>query len=204
MELTTPTGAALVSTLAAQFGSMPPMRISAAGYGAGDREFPENANVLRVLIGETTGAPESTSVSVLEANIDDSTPEVLGYAMERLLEAGALDVTVTPVQMKKNRPGAQLTVIAKPEDQEKLASVLFAETSTLGLRLFGAERRVQKRQFVEVSTSYGPVRVKFGEAGSFAPEFEDCRKLAAQHGVPLRAVMTEATVAAASRAEANR
>ena len=204
MELTTPTGAALVSTLAAQFGSMPAMRIAAAGYGAGDRDFPENANVLRVLIGDTTGASESTSVSVLEANIDDSTPEVLGYAMERLLEAGALDVTVTPVQMKKNRPGSQLTVIAKPEDQEKLASVLFAETSTLGLRLFGAERRVQKRQFVEVTTSYGPVRVKFGEAGSFAPEFEDCRKLAAQHGVPLRAVMTEATVAAASRAEANR
>ncbi|HYO80691.1 MAG TPA: nickel pincer cofactor biosynthesis protein LarC, partial [Bryobacteraceae bacterium] len=124
MELTTPTGAALVSTLAAGFGPMPPMRISAAGYGAGDRDFPENANILRVLLGDTTGATESTLVSVLEANIDDSTPEVLGYAMERLLEAGALDVTVTPVHMKKNRPGSLLAVIAKPEDQENLAAVL--------------------------------------------------------------------------------
>jgi uncharacterized protein (TIGR00299 family) protein len=196
MELTTPTGAALVSTLAAQFGPMPPMRIWAAGYGAGDRDFDENANVLRILIGEPTGAAESTAVTVLEANIDDSTPEVLGYAMERLLDAGALDVTVTPVHMKKNRPGSTLTVIAKPEDQEQLASVLFAETTTLGIRLFGAERRVQRRDIVPVETSFGTVRVKFNETGSFAPEYEDCRKLAAEKGVPLRAVMTEATIAA--------
>lgn len=196
VELTTPTGAALMSTLAAQFGPMPPMRIQTAGYGAGDRDFTENANVLRVLTGEPTGATETTAVTVLEANIDDSTPEVLGYAMERLLDAGALDVTVTPVQMKKNRPGSMLSVIAKPEDQEQLAAVLFAETSTLGLRLYGAERRVQRRELVPVQTSFGTVRVKFSDTGSFAPEYEDCRKLAAEKGVPLRAVMTEATVAA--------
>ena len=196
VELATPTGAALVSTLAAQFGPLPPMRVHAAGYGAGDRDFAEHANVLRVLVGEPTGATESTAVTVLEANIDDSTPEVLGYAMERLLDAGALDVTVTPVQMKKNRPGSMLAVIARPEDQERLATVLFAETSTLGIRLYGAERRVQRREIVQVETSFGPVRVKFGESGSFAPEYEDCRKLAAEKGMPLRTIMTEATVAA--------
>jgi uncharacterized protein (TIGR00299 family) protein len=196
VELTTPTGAALVTTLAAQFGPMPPMRVQTAGYGAGDRDFTEHANVLRVLIGEPTGAAETTAVTVLEANIDDSTPEVLGYAMERLLDAGALDVTVTPVQMKKNRPGSMLSVIARPEDQERLAAVLFSETSTLGVRLYGAERRVQRREIVQIDTSFGPVRVKFAESGAFAPEYEDCRKLAAEKNVPLRTVMTEATVAA--------
>ena len=142
MELTTPTGAALLSTLATNFGPMPPMRISAAGYGAGDRDFAEHANILRVLVGEGTGASESTSVSVIEANIDDTTPEILGHTMDRLLESGALDVTLAPVHMKKNRPGTVLTVIAKPEDREKLAGIVFAETTTLGLRYYTAERRV--------------------------------------------------------------
>lgn len=201
MELTTPTGAALVTTLAAQFGPMPPMRIQAAGYGAGDREFTENANVLRVLIGEASGATESTAVTVLEANIDDSTAEVLGYAMERLLEAGALDVTIAPVHMKKNRPGSLLSVIAKPEDQEKLAAILFAETSTLGLRLYGAERRVQKRDILTVETTFGPVRVKVGESGNIAPEYEDCRKLAMENNTPLRNVVTEAVGRALARQE---
>ncbi len=105
LELTTPTGAAIAATLAADFGVLPPMRMIATGYGAGDHDFPEHANVLRALIGETSGAEESTTVVVLEANIDDSSPQVLGYAMERLLEAGALDVTLESVLMKKNRPG---------------------------------------------------------------------------------------------------
>lgn len=199
-ELTTPTGAALMTTLASQFGSMPPLRVSATGYGAGDREFPENANVLRVLLGEATGASESTTVSVIEANIDDSTPELLGYASESLLEAGALDVTMTPVLMKKNRPGSTLTVIARPEDAERLAGLLFAETTTLGVRMYSAERRVQKRQVTEVDTPHGRVRVKFSDAGAFAPEYEDCRRIARESGVPLKTIMTEATIAAASLA----
>jgi uncharacterized protein (TIGR00299 family) protein len=192
LELTTPTGAALLTTLAAHVGTLPPMRISATGFGAGEKDFKEHANVLRVLIGEKTGAGEATTVAVLEANIDDSTPEIIGYAMERLLEAGALDVTVTPVQMKKNRPGVMLSVIARLEHQEELARVLFLETSTLGLRIYTAERRVQGRQIVEVSTPHGPVRIKVSDSGSFAPEYEDCRKVAARLGVPLKQVIADA------------
>ena len=138
VELTTPTGAAIAATLATGFGPLPPMRIAATGYGAGDKDFPEHANVLRILTGETTAAEEATEVAVLEANIDDSSPQVLGYAMERLLEAGALDVTLEPLLMKKSRPGSLVRVIARPEDRETLAQMMFAETSTLGTtNLFG-------------------------------------------------------------------
>lgn len=192
IELTTPTGAAIASTLASSFGPMPPMRIQSAGYGAGDRDFLEHANVLRVLVGDTTEAQESTTVTVLEANIDDSTPEVLGYAMERLLDAGALDVSFTPLAMKKNRPGVLLRAVAKPEDQESIAAAIFAETSTLGLRLHQAERRVQARESVLVETPHGRVRVKVSAAGDFAPEYEDCRKLALESGVPLKRILAEA------------
>ena len=171
---------------------MPAMRIAATGFGAGDKDFKEHANVLRVLVGDTTEAAESTAVSVLEANIDDSTPEVIGYAMGRLLEAGALDVMLTPVQMKKNRPGVMLSVVARPEQQEDLARILFLETSTLGLRIHGAERRVQARKIVDVQTAHGSVRVKVSEAGSFAPEYEDCRRIAAESGIPLKQIVADA------------
>jgi len=193
-ELTTPTGAALLATLSRGFGAPPPMTVRAQGFGAGDKEFPMQANLLRVLIGDRTQASESTTVSVLEANIDDSTPQVLGYAMERLFEAGALDVTLEPVFMKKNRPAAKLTVIAVPELTDTLAAVLFRETSTLGMRIYSAERRVQQRSFSEVPTSYGTVRVKHSENGSFAPEYEDCRRLAIEKNAPLRAVIAEASM----------
>jgi pyridinium-3,5-bisthiocarboxylic acid mononucleotide nickel chelatase len=195
LELTTPTGAAIAATLAVEFGVLPPMKITATGYGAGDKDFPEHANVLRVLIGETSGAEESTTVAVLEANIDDSSPQVLGYAMERLLDAGALDVTLESIQMKKNRPGTLLRVIAKPEDREKLAAVMFAETSTLGLRIHAAERRVKERHSVEVETAHGKVRIKIAGDGSFAPEYEDCRGLARAAGVPLKQILAEASLA---------
>jgi pyridinium-3,5-bisthiocarboxylic acid mononucleotide nickel chelatase len=195
MELTTPTGAAIVATLAAQFGAMPPMKISAIGYGAGDREVEEHANVLRVLIGETTGAAEATTVSVLEANIDDCTPQVLGYAMERLLKCGALDVTLAPLFMKKNRPGTLLCVIAKPEQRDALAQVIFEETPTLGLRMYPVERRVQARRIVEVDTPHGMVRVKVSESGAFAPEYDDCRKIALEQRVPLKEVLAQASLA---------
>jgi pyridinium-3,5-bisthiocarboxylic acid mononucleotide nickel chelatase len=194
VELTTPTGAAIAATLAADFGSLPPMRIAATGYGAGDKDFAEHANVLRVLVGATSDARESTTVAVLEANIDDSSPQVLGYAMERLLEAGALDVTLENVLMKKNRPGTLLRVISKPENRETLAQMMFAETSTLGLRIYSAERRVQARRMLEVETPHGKVRIKIAGDGSFAPEYEDCRALARTTGVPLKQILAEASL----------
>jgi pyridinium-3,5-bisthiocarboxylic acid mononucleotide nickel chelatase len=195
VELTTPTGAAIAVTLATAFGPLPPMRISATGYGAGDKDFPEHANVLRILTGETTAAEEATEVAVLEANIDDSSPQVLGYAMERLLEAGALDVTLEPLLMKKSRPGSLVRVIARPEDREMLAQLMFAETSTLGLRIYPAERRVKARRSIEVDTPHGKVRIKIAENGSFAPEYEDCRKIARETGAPLKQVLAEASLA---------
>jgi len=195
VELTTPTGAALATTLAVEFGALPPMRVVASGYGAGEKEFSEHANVLRVLIGESQAVAESTTVSVIEANIDDSTPEVLGYALERLMEAGALDVTLQPVQMKKNRPGVLLSVIARPEERESLTGLIFAETSTLGVRIHSAERRVQQRRLIEVETGYGTARVKVGDSGAFAPEFEDCRRLSLQHGKPLKQVLADVNLA---------
>jgi pyridinium-3,5-bisthiocarboxylic acid mononucleotide nickel chelatase len=193
-ELTTPTGAALLATFAVGFGAMPPIRLLAQGFGAGDKEFPTQANVLRVVIGELTGASESTTVSVMEANIDDSTPQVLGYAMERLLAAGALDVTLQPVCMKKSRPATKLSVIASPDQVDNLAAILFSETSTLGIRIYNAERRVQARSFREVQTAYGVVRIKRTSDGGFAPEYDDCRQLAIEKKVPLRTVISEASM----------
>ncbi|MBV6430390.1 MAG: Pyridinium-3,5-bisthiocarboxylic acid mononucleotide nickel insertion protein [Bryobacteraceae bacterium] len=194
-ELTTPTGAALAVTLARDFGAMPPMTIRATGYGAGDKDFPVQANVLRLTIGDRADASESTTITVMEANIDDASPQVLGYAMERLFAAGALDVSLEPLLMKKNRQGTLLRVIATPETQESIAAVVFAETSTLGLRFYRAERRVQPRRFVEVTTPHGTVRMKISAGGAFAPEYDDCRALALAAGVPLREIITSANQA---------
>ena len=192
-ELTTPTGAALMTALAAGFGALPPMQLSAQGFGAGTKDFPQMANLLRVLIGETSGAAESTTVSVLEANIDDCSPQVLGYAMERLFGAGALDVTLSPLVMKKQRPGSLLRVIATTETREDLVAIIFNETTTLGLRVYEAERRVQARVHEIVETPFGPVRVKVGEYGA-SPEYEDCRELALKTGVPLKEIFAVATL----------
>ena len=194
-ELTTPTGAALLTTLASGFGAIPSLNIEGQGFGAGAKEFPTQANVLRVLIGERTYATEAATVSILEANIDDATPQVLGYAMERLLEAGALDVSLTPIYMKKNRPATMVSVISRPEDQEQLATILFAETPTLGVRVHQAERRVLARNTVSVETPFGAVRVKYSDAGNFNPEYDDCRKAAQEHHVALRVVIAEASAA---------
>jgi len=195
VELTTPTGAALVATLAARFGAMPAMRIGAAGYGAGGHDFPEQPNVLRVLVGEKTGASEATTVAVIEAHIDDSSPEVLGYAIERLLAAGALDAVLAPLTMKKGRPGVLLRAIARTQDRETLAQVVFAETSTLGLRIYEAERRVEPRQTVDVETPHGKVRVKVSGQGHYAPEYEDCRRIAMETRTPLKEIIAEANQA---------
>jgi pyridinium-3,5-bisthiocarboxylic acid mononucleotide nickel chelatase len=195
VELTTPTGAAVVTTLASQFGAMPPMRLTASGYGAGSHDFPDQPNVLRVMLGEGTGAEEATTITVIEANIDDLSPQILGYAMERLLEAGALDATLQPIEMKKGRPGTLLRVLARPEDRDRLAGVIFAETSTLGLRMYPAERRVQSRHWVEVATPHGVVRVKVSGDHAYAPEYEDCRRLAIETGEPLKQIIAEANFA---------
>ena len=192
MELTTPTGAAVATTLAESFGALPPMRIRSTGYGAGGRDFAEHANVLRVLIGEDSRAREATTVAVIEANIDDSTPQVLAYALDRLMQAGALDASLQPITMKKGRPAVLLQVIARPQDRERLAALLFAETSTLGVRFYQAERHVQERELVEVRTTHGPVRIKVSGTGGYAPEYEDCRKLAESSGTPLKQIMAEA------------
>ena len=193
-ELTTPTGAAILAALGQGFGALPPMTLERSGFGAGTKEFPMMANVLRVLVGAAGGAKEAALVSVIEANIDDATPELLGHAMDRLLEAGALDVTLEPVYMKKQRPGVRLSVIADPAAQERLAALLFEETTTLGVRFWQAERRVLPRSHAEVETPFGRVRMKVSPAGS-APEFEDCRRLAAETGKPLKEIYAAAIAA---------
>ncbi len=191
LELTTPTGAAIVAALAEGFGAMPAMTVRSIGYGAGDHDFKEHANIVRVMIGEASGAPEATTVSVIEANIDDASPQVIAWATEKLLEAGALDAIVLSAQMKKNRPGILLQVIAPPEKREELIAVIFRETTTLGVRFHTSERRVQLRDWVEVKTTHGLVRIKTTPAG-FAPEYEDARKIAAETGVPLKEILAEA------------
>lgn len=193
MELTTPTGAAIAAALGESFGRMPAMRVDRIGFGAGSKDFKGHANVLRVMIGESSRAIESTTVSVIEANIDDATPQVLGYAMDRLFEEGALDVTLQPLLMKKNRQGSLLRIVARPEDQEKLARVALAETTTLGVRVYSAERRVQEREMVTVETEYGAVRMKVTPDG-FAPEYDDCQALARAKSVPLKQVIAAANL----------
>lgn len=194
MELTTPTGAAIVATLATHFGSLPAMSIRSTGLGAGTADFKVQANVLRAVIGERTAASEATSVNVLEANIDDASPQVLGYAMDRLFAAGALDVALQPIQMKKNRPGSLLSVIAKPEDTDALAAIILSETTTIGLRITTAERRVAARRFMNVDTPWGVVRMKVTAQGA-TPEYDDCRSLAEAKGVPLKDVLAQAQFA---------
>ena len=209
-ELVTPTGAAIVATLADGFSAFPEMEISQTGYGAGSRDFPQHANVLRITIGEgasSKAADKSVrathvpfdSVSVLEANLDDLNPQVFGYVMDRLFDAGALDVFATPVQMKKNRPGTLLTILGKPEDADKLTEIVFSETTTLGVRRREEKRQVLARKWETVSTRFGDVRIKIGSlngtVSSYAPEYEDCRRIAAEHRVPLKTVMQEAVQA---------
>jgi len=198
-ELITPTGAAIVATLCSHFGPQPPMSVSTIGYGAGTADLEGQPNVLRLMVGEAVeqrAAAESETIRVLEANLDDMNPQIYGYFLEKALAAGALDVFSTPVQMKKNRPGMLVTVLCKPEDEPKFHDMLFAETTTLGVRTYTAERRVLARQWDTVRTSFGEVRIKVarlnGHIQQASPEFEDCRKLAEAKNVPLQRVMDEA------------
>ncbi len=199
-ELVTPTGAAIVKTLAVRFAAFPEMKIEKSGYGAGSRDFPGHPNVVRLTIGETAAAlaanTASETITVLEANLDDLNPQVFGYVMDRLLEEGALDVFGMPVQMKKNRPGTLLTVMCKPEHADKLVQLIFTETTTLGVRRRDEMRQTLARRWENVGTPWGEVRIKIasmnGTVTNFAPEYEDCRRIAAEHHVPLKQVMQEA------------
>ncbi len=198
-ELTTPTGAAVLSALAVEFAEMPVMRIDTIGYGAGERELEEQPNVLRVFVGEEAPESERDWVWEVETNIDDMSPEVCGYLVERLLAAGALDVFVTPVLMKKSRPGQVVTALARPEDVSEIEQVIFKETTTLGTRRKRAERRKLRRESVTVRTRYGEVSGKAARLGDrvlfFSPEYESAKALAAREGVALREVMEEAKAA---------
>jgi pyridinium-3,5-bisthiocarboxylic acid mononucleotide nickel chelatase len=201
-ELVTPTGAAIVKTLASRFAGFPEMKIERAGYGAGSRDFPGHPNVLRLTIGETASgalAANTTreAITVLEANLDDLNPQVFGYVMDRLLQEGALDVFGMPVQMKKNRPGILLNVLCKPQDTERLMELIFRETSTLGVRRRDETRQILARRWENASTRWGEVRIKVasmnGTITGYAPEYEDCRRIAVEHHLPLKQVMQEAT-----------
>jgi hypothetical protein len=207
-ELVTPTGAAIVHTLVKRFGDFPSMSIAKSGFGAGSRDLKGHANVLRLTIGEATPVrtasrdtrqqhvPDGETITVLETTIDDMTPQVFGFVLERLLELGAIDAYGLPVQMKKSRPGTLLTVLSRNEDAERLAEMIFAETTTIGLRMRQERRMTLQREWVPVETQWGTVRIKIatqdGEETNAAPEFEDCRRLAVEHRVALKRVMQEA------------
>ena len=197
-ELVTPTGAAIVATLCDSFGPQPAMKVSAIGYGAGTADLEAQPNVLRILAGEMSPSVDSHggTIRVLEANLDDMNPQIFGYLLEKALAAGALDVFGTPVHMKKSRPGTLVTILCKPEDQTKFEEMLFAETTTLGVRSYLVERRALPREFVKVETEFGDLRVKVawkdGRVQHASPEFDDCRKLAEEKNVPLHEVMEQA------------
>ena len=226
VELVTPTGALLVTGYAEAFGGVPPMRVEQIGYGAGSRDLAETPNVLRVLVGETThataSAPEdrvatqstdlaarhgtaSQSVVVIEAEIDDMNPQIFGVLMDRLLADGALDVFYTPIQMKKNRPGTLLTIVADPGDRERLTTIVFRESTTIGVRYREMQREVLDREIIPVHTALGQVRFKIarrdGHLLNASPEFDDCVRIARERDVPLKDVQAAAMKAFLDRGD---
>jgi hypothetical protein len=203
-ELVTPTGAAIIGTLAESYGPLPRMRLQAAGYGAGSREYERFPNVLRVMIGEAEGDAQSERLLVIETNLDDVSPQIVGHVMERAFARGALDCWFTPVQMKKNRPGVLVSILCRPRERDALTQLLFDETTTLGVRSHEVERRALARESVRVETLYGPVSVKVarrdGRVTNVTPEYDDCRAAARSHDVPLRDVESAARAAYFERA----
>jgi pyridinium-3,5-bisthiocarboxylic acid mononucleotide nickel chelatase len=191
-ELTTPTGAAILATLVDGYGPLPAMRVARIGYGAGGRDMPSQPNILRLFVGETAEGAAADQVWVVETNLDDVSGEVIGYAVTKLWEQGALDVYTTAISMKKNRPGVTITALCQAADVEKIEKVLFRETGTLGVRRWPVSRHKMDRKPHSVSTSYGMIEGKLGwiagQEPSFSPEFEACRKAAEEKGVPLKDV----------------
>ncbi|MBI3301836.1 MAG: nickel pincer cofactor biosynthesis protein LarC [Deltaproteobacteria bacterium] len=198
-EMVTPTGAAIIAAVAQQ-GALPQVELTAVGYGAGERTLPDRPNLLRVLLGNTVETPREEQLLVLETNIDDLNPELYEHVMERLFAAGARDVFLQPIQMKKNRPGVLLWVLGEVADREKLSGLIFAETSTLGIRSYPVARVALRRESKEVVTPYGSVRVKLAHSPdgriNMAPEYEDCKRLAREKDVPLK-IIYEAAVRSA-------
>jgi len=211
MERVTPTGAAVLRMLDVHYETLPAMRVKATGYGAGGRDTPGEPNLLRVLVGEAAGSAAGSSavepIAVIETVIDDSNPQVIAYVSDLLLEAGAWDVYRVAVQMKKGRTGTQVTVLCRPDLVPTLEEVLFRETTTIGLHWRLESKSSLKREFVKVSTSWGEVSIKVarwpnGKVANASPEYEDCRKLATQHAVPLKQIMQEAMQAFAAQVDA--
>jgi hypothetical protein len=198
-EMVTPTGALLITSYATEFGGIPAMKISKIGYGAGARSFDDTPNVLRVLIGDADAAAPSHTVVVIEAEIDDMNPQIFGVVMDKLLSAGALDVFYTPIQMKKNRPGTLLSVIAPPPAREKLTATIFRETTTIGVRYREMARECLERETQTVTTPFGQVRFKVasrdGEVLNASPEFDDCVRLADASGRSVKEIQAAATKA---------
>ena len=196
VEMVTPTGALLVAGYAQEFGAVPAMRVAQIGYGAGNRDFADTPNVLRVLVGESDASASSHTIVVIETEIDDMNPQIFGVLMDRLLTQGALDVFYTPIQMKKNRPGTLLSVIAAPEAREALTATIFRETTTIGVRYRDMTRECLDRRTVTVTTSVGDVRIKVaarnGRVLNASPEFDDCVRLGAEHDVPAKNVQAMA------------
>ncbi|HZX36096.1 MAG TPA: nickel pincer cofactor biosynthesis protein LarC [Thermodesulfobacteriota bacterium] len=194
MELTTPTGAVILKTVSKGFGKMPAMTVKNIGYGLGGKDFRETPNALRAVIGEADASKES-SVIVIETNIDDMTPQTIGYLLERLIKQGALDAFITPVQMKKGRPGFLLTVLAGEKEKDKLTEIIFRESTAIGVRHYRAARTCLERKIARVKTPLGLVRVKVSTLGdeiiNIQPEYEDCKKIAEKKKLPLREVMDE-------------
>lgn len=197
-ELITPTGAAIISTLCDSCSAIPEMIPEVSGHGAGTREYAKFPNVLRLIIGESRGIGDTGSaeqVTVLETNIDDLSPQILGHVMDRAFEAGALDCWFTPIQMKKNRPATKVSILCAPESEKEMLGLLYRETSTIGIRIQRMERHSLERETRTVATEYGEIAVKTafisGEAVNSQPEFEDVKAAAAAHGVSVKTV-TEA------------
>lgn len=195
-ELVTPTGALLVTGYARRFGPLPQMRLRQVGYGAGSRDFADRPNVLRVLIGETDSGAPAVRVVVIEAEIDDMNPQIFGVLMDRLMAGGALDVFYTSIQMKKNRPGTLLSIVAPPEAREALTAVVFRETTTIGVRYTEMQRECLDRETMSVDTPLGRVRIKVarrdGRVLNAAPEFDDCVRIAGETGTPVKDVQAAA------------
>src|SRR6202047_1866067 len=199
-ELVTPTGAAIATTLSTRYAEIPEMILQAVGYGAGSADFSEKANVLRILIGENAsrdaGAHWDSPVSVIETNLDDMSPQIYGYLAEKALAAGALDVFSTAVQMKKNRPGVLLTILCESWHTAKMMDLVFRETTTIGVRTYDVRRKVLDREVLRVETQFGEVRMKIsrmnGSLLNATPEYEDCQRLAAEKGIPLKQVLAAA------------
>jgi uncharacterized protein (TIGR00299 family) protein len=201
-ELLTPTGAAIITTVCSEYGPIPQMTTESTGYGAGTREYQDFPNVLRVLLGETeSDAATDERLWMIETNLDDASPQIIGHVMDRVLELGALDCFFTPVQMKKNRPGVLLSVLCAREEKETVMKLLFTETTTLGVRSYEVARRALRRSVVQVETQYGPIDVKVahldGRVVNEMPEFEQCKEAALKANVPLKVVEDAARVALA-------